>query len=178
MKKRYRLADYILMAMLAALGIAIKTIIVPLVQIITGPLFIPGGVVAGGIYMLFLVLGKAVIRKPFVGTLIALIQAALVILSGSFGAHGAASLVTYALPGIAVDLVFLLFGRGSNIKPACFLAGMAANMAGSFAVNLAIFNLSFIPLMLALTAAALSGGLGGLIAATLADQIARLEIWR
>ncbi|HHU07893.1 MAG TPA: ECF transporter S component [Clostridiaceae bacterium] len=178
MKRRYRLVDYILMAMLAALGIAVKTIIVPLVQIVTGPLFIPGGVMAGGIYMLFLVLGKAIIRKPFVGSIISLIQAALVILSGSFGAHGAASLLTYALPGLAVDLVFFLIGRGNNLKPACFIAGMAANMAGSFAVNLAIFNLSFIPLMLALTAAALSGGLGGLIAATLAVQIARLEIWR
>ena len=173
-----KLADYILMAMLAALGIAIKTIIVPLVQIITGPLFIPGGVVAGGIYMLFLVLGKAIIRKPFVATLIALIQAALVMLSGSFGAHGAASLLTYALPGLAVDLVFFLFGRGSNLKPACFLGGMAANMAGSFAVNLAIFNLSLIPLLLALTAAALSGGLGGLIAAALAEKIGELEIWQ
>ncbi len=178
MKIRFRLVDYILMAMLAALGIAVKTIIVPLVQIITGPLFIPGGVVAGGIYMMFLVLGKAVIQKPFVATIISLIQAALIILSGSLGAHGAASLVTYTLPGLAIDIVFILFRKTAQLKAACFLSGIAANMAGSFAVNLAIFNLSFIPLMVALTASALSGGLGGLIAASLTQQIERLEIWR
>ena len=53
-KQRYfQLSDYVVLAMLAGMGIASKVIIVPLAQAITGPLFIPGGVVAGGFYMLF-----------------------------------------------------------------------------------------------------------------------------
>ena len=35
--------DLVLIAVLAALGIATKPIIVPLAHLITGPLFIPGG---------------------------------------------------------------------------------------------------------------------------------------
>ena len=70
------------MAMIASMGIAVKVIIVPLAHIITGPLFIPGGVVAGGFYMGFLVLGAAIIQKPGTATMIALIQAAVVTITG------------------------------------------------------------------------------------------------
>ena len=51
--RHFRLADYLGFAGLAACGLAIKTGVVPLAQMITGPLLIPGGVVAGGCYMLF-----------------------------------------------------------------------------------------------------------------------------
>ena len=38
-KAYFTLADYITMAMLAALGVAVKAVITPLAQIVTGPLF-------------------------------------------------------------------------------------------------------------------------------------------
>ena len=61
MKSRhFTLVDHMVMAMLAASGIAIKVVVVPLAQMVTGPLLIPGGVVAGGFYMLFLVLASAI----------------------------------------------------------------------------------------------------------------------
>ena len=176
-KPYYKLSDYILMAMIAAMGIAVKVIIVPLAHIITGPLFIPGGVVAGGFYMAFLVLGAAITQKHGAATIIALLQAVIVTITGTLGSHGAASLFTYTLPGVAVDLVYLLMRRKGCSALCCFIGGVAANMAGSFAVNLAIFNLSFIPLMLALSAAALSGGLGGLIAYAVAINIRKLGVF-
>lgn len=58
----------------------------------------------------------------------------------------------------------------------CFVAGLVANVAGTFAVNVAIFNLSFVPLMLSLLVAALSGGLGGLVASSIARSLERLGI--
>ncbi len=179
MKKRrpyFSLSDYCVMAMVAAMGIAIKAIIVPLAQIITGPLFIPGGVVAGGFYMAFLVLGESTTRKLGTATLIALIQAAVVTITGALGSHGAASLLTYTMPGIAIDLVYLLIRRRADTAISCFIGGVIANMAGSFSVNLAIFNLSFIPLMLSLCAAALSGGLGGLVAHAIGSNVRKLGI--
>lgn len=48
---RFPISDLVIIAILSALGIATKPIIVPLVHIITGPLYIPGGAVAGGFYM-------------------------------------------------------------------------------------------------------------------------------
>ena len=76
-KPYFKLNDYIIMAMMAAMGIAIKVIIVPLSHIITGPLFIPGGVVAGGFYMSFLVLGEGITKKRGSATIIAFIQAVI-----------------------------------------------------------------------------------------------------
>ena len=90
--------------LIACLGIAAKPIIVPLVRIITGPLYIPGGVIAGGFYMMWLVLGAGLIRKFGAGTLIAAVQAVMVMALGIHGTHGLMSLSTYLLPGIAVDL--------------------------------------------------------------------------
>lgn len=175
-KSYFKLSDYILIAMMAGMGIAIKPIIVPLAQIITGPLFIPGGVVAGGFYMIFLVLASAITNKYGAATLVALVQAAIVLVSGILGSHGAVSLITYTLPGLGVDLFFLITRHKADNAPICFFAGIIANMVGSYAVNLAIFNLSFVPLMLSLCAAALSGGLGGLIAHTVAKYLRRLGI--
>ena len=176
--KWFTLTDYILIAMMASMGIAIKVVIVPLAHIITGPMYIPGGVVAGGFYMMFLVLGTAITQKLGTATLIALVQAVLVTVTGTLGSHGAASLFTYTLPGLCVDILFLVMRHRGCCAICCFLGGVIANLAGSFAVNLAIFNLSMVPLLLSLSAAALSGGLGGLVAYTVAKQIRKLGILR
>lgn len=174
--KYFTLFEYIVMAMVAAMGIAVKAIVVPLAQVITGPLFIPAGVVGGGFYMAFLVLGAGIVAKPGSASMIALIQAAVVTITGTIGSHGAASLLTYTAPGLAVDLVYLIIRHRACCAPCCFVGGMVANMVGSFAVNLAIFSLSFTPLMLSLTAAALSGGLGGLVAFVVIKNIKKLGI--
>ncbi|NMB00588.1 MAG: ECF transporter S component [Firmicutes bacterium] len=173
---RFLLSDYMIMAMLAAIGIAIKAIIVPLAQIVTGALFIPGGVLAGGFYMMFLVLGNAIVGKRGAAFMISLIQAVLVTITGTLGSHGAASLFTYTLAGVAVELCLLLIRHHGCCALCCFLAGMVANLAGSFAVNIAIFKLPFVPLMLSLCVAALSGGLGGLVANLVARNIEELGL--
>ena len=53
---------------------------------------------------------------------------------------------------------------------------MIANMAGTFGVNLAIFNLSLVPLLLSIAAAALSGGLGGLLASSIVKGLEKLDL--
>ena len=179
MKKRYFcLSDYLIMAMLASIGIASKAIVVPLAQIITGAFFIPGGVLAGGFYMMFPVLATAIVGKRGAAFMVSLIQAVLVTITGTLGSHGAASLFTYTLAGVAVELWFLVIRHHGCCALCCFVAGMVANLAGSFAVNVAIFNLPFVPLMLSLSLAALSGGLGGLVANLLAHRIEQVGIVR
>jgi len=177
-KKYYRLADYLLIAMTAALSIAVKTAVNPMAQLLTGPLFIPGGVAAGGFYMLFIVLVPAVTGKRGAALLTALVQAVLVIILGTPGSHGAASLLTYTLPGLAAEVVWLLSGARAGGPVCCFAAGICANLAGSYAVNLLLFRLPIVPLLLCLSVAALSGGLGGWAAYALAGRIRRLGIWR
>lgn len=172
---RFSIYDLIVIAMVSALGIAIKPIIVPLAHIISGPLFIPSGAVAGGFYMLWPVLGFGLTGQRGTMTLIGLVQAILVMATGISGSHGAISLLTYTMPGIVADLGLFLIGHRICCLPCAFLAGMLCNLAGTATVNLVYFRLPAIPLFLSLSSAALSGGLGGLIAFKILQQIWKFQ---
>lgn len=172
---RFSLFDLIIIAMMAALGIAIKPVVVPLAHIITGPLFIPSGAVAGGFYMMWLVLGLGLTGKRGTATLIALVQALVVTGTGMVGSHGAMSLLTYTVPGIMADLGLLLINHRACCHPCSFLAGMLANMGGTVMVNFVYFRLPLIPLVLALSTAALSGGLGGILAFQIRQQLLKFQ---
>ena len=174
----YSTFDLVLIAVIASLGIAVKPVVSPLVRIITGPLMIPGGVLAGGIYMMFLVLAGGLTSGKLSATLAAAVQVVLVIITG-IGSQGIFSLVTYLTPGLAVDIVLLLFSLGNRPKAgitACFFACMCANLTGSFLVGAALFSIPLVPLLLSLCVAALSGGLGGIMAYALLHKIKELDI--
>ena len=79
------------------------------------------------------------------------------------------------MPGILADLGLLLIGHRVCCLPCAFLAGMLCNIAGTIMVNLIYFRLPVIPLVLSLSAAALSGGLGGLIAFKIVQQIRKFQ---
>jgi len=176
-KHYYAMSDYILIAMTVALSIAVKTVVNPLAQVVTSPLFIPGGVAAGGFYMLFVIIPPAVTGKRGAALLTALLQGVLVTMLGVPGSHGIASLFTYSMPGLAVEAVWLLSGKRAGGPVCCFISGIMANAAGSYAVNLLLFHLPPIPLLLSLCVAALAGGLGGWAAYGLSVRLRRLRIW-
>lgn len=166
----------VIIAIMASLATATKPIIVPLVHIITGPLYIPGGAFAGGFYMMWMVLGTVLVRKNGTATLIATVQAMMVVSLGLFGTHGIVSFITYITPGIAIDLVLLIFKRMRNSVTPYFIGGIAANITGTFMVNLVFFRLPFVPLVLSLSSAALSGGLGGILAWSVGKQVDKFGI--
>lgn len=166
-----------IIGLMAALGIATKPLIVPLAHMITGPLFIPGGSLAGGFYMFWLVLAAGLVQKRGSATLTALVQALIVLLTGSFGSHGIISLLTYALPGLMMDLVFFSLRRKWTTMTDFFIAGVVANLAGTLMSNLVFFRLPLIPLLLSFSLAVFSGGIGGILAAMVYNgvQHRRLE---
>jgi ABC-type thiamin/hydroxymethylpyrimidine transport system permease subunit len=172
--EKLTLFDLVTIAMMAALGIAVKVVLVPLVHIITGPFFIPGGSISGGIYMLFIVLGALLVKKTGAAFLVCLIQAILVTVTGTMGSHGIMSMLTYLMPGIGVEMLYFIIGKYKYTKGGCFSAGVVANVLGSFGVNFVFFRLPLIPLLLTLSLSALSGGLGGLLAYAIANQVNRL----
>jgi hypothetical protein len=176
--KRFTAFELVVIALAAAFGIAVKPIVVPLSHIITGPLMLPGGVVAGGIYMLWIVLGIALIGKTGTGTLIGFVQAIMVMVTGAYGTHGALSIVTYTLPGLAADLVLVLSCGRYHTVTAMFIAGAAANITGTIMTTVMFFRLPLIPLLLGLCTAALSGGFGGIIAFKIAEQLKRYGLFR
>lgn len=176
--KKFSVYDLLIIAMMSALGIAVKPVVVPLAHIITGPLYVPGGVVAGGFYMLWLVLGYGLVNKVGTATLIGLVQALLIMAVGFFGNQGAVSLITYVVPGLGVDVLYTLLRGGPKTPWNAFLGGVVANVSGTYLVSAILFSLPIVPLLLSLCAASLSGGLGGLIAYRLVLELDKLDILR
>ena len=174
--KNYSVFNLIIIAVVSALGIATKPIVVPLIHIITGPLFIPGGALAGGFYMFWIVLGTGIVKKTGTGTLIGIVQGILVIATGTMGTHGIMSIISYTLPGIAVDIIFL-FSKNKRYNSLHYVFGcMAANVTGTLISNILFFRLPFITLVLIMAIAALSGIVGGLIAYSISKSLEKLDI--
>lgn len=159
----YKVYDLIIIAMLGALGMAFKTIAGILVRMITGPMGIPGGALAGGLYMLWMPLGLAITGKKGTAFLISLVQVVVLLISGAPGSHGIWTFATYLPPAIAVEAVFLIKGKEHNILHFIF-AVILANIIGTFGSNLVFFRISALPLIFTLVAAAFSGALGGVVA--------------
>ena len=174
--EKFSLFNLITIALMAALGVAVKSVIVPLAHIITGPLYIPGGVVAGGIYMMFLVLAVAITGIRGAAGLCGLCQGVMVLVIGVAGSHGVLSILTYTLTGIATDLIMVIIRHKGCCVLCCFLGGMAANVTGTLLVNMAFFSLPLVPLVLSLAAGALSGGFGGVLAWLIVSRLRKYKV--
>ena len=172
----FSIYQLMIIALLAAMGVAVKTVITPLAHLLTGPLYIPGGVAAGGIYMLFLVLAVSLTGKRGAALFCGFCQGIMVLIIGAGGSHGALSLVSYTLTGLSADLVMLILRHKGCCLLCCFFGGIAANLTGTLIVNAAFFEMPAIPLALSLAAAALSGGFGGALAWALTKQLKKLRV--
>jgi hypothetical protein len=160
---RFSIRSLILIAAMASLGLAVKPIVVPLVHLISTPLMIPGGALAGGFYMMWLVMATGLTRQRGSATLTGLVQAILVLITGVPGSHGVLSMLTYTLPGLIIDLFLLLIRRQIDHRFIAFMACLLANLTGTALTNIIFFSLPAVPLALSLLVAAFSGGLGGLL---------------
>jgi len=172
----FSLFQLMIIALLAAAGIAVKSVVTPLVHMLTGPLYIPGGVVAGGLYMLFLVLAISLTGKRGSAFFCGFCQGLMVLIIGAGGSHGALSVLSYSLTGLSVELIMLILRHRGCCLLCCFFGGMAANLTGTLVVNAAFFGMPAIPLALSLAAAALSGGFGGVLAWVFTKQLRKLKV--
>lgn len=176
--RKFTTYDLVVMAVMAALGIAVKPVVVPLVHIISGPLMIPSGAFAGGLYMMWLVTGCGITRKPWTAVIISIVQALLVMLTGIVGSHGIMSLFTYVTPGLAADRFFLASGHRACCRGCCITACAIANLTGTACVNIVFFRAPGAYLVLILAIAAISGGIGGAISWGLLTALAKYKIVR
>lgn len=138
--RRFSLYKLVVMAVMAATGIAIKPIVVPIAHLVAGPLMIPSGALAGGLYMMWLVVGYGLVKRPGTAFIISLVQAILVMCTGITGSHGIMSLFTYLAPGVAMEIVLLITRHRCCCLGCCAIAGAVANMAGTASVNVVFFR--------------------------------------
>jgi energy-coupling factor transport system substrate-specific component len=155
--------DLVTMALFASLGLATKNFIHPLVAALTGPLYVPTGAVAGGIYMMWPVMAYGFVRKTGAATITALIQAFISLLL-PFGNFGILGFLIYLAPGLAIDGFFLLSKHAACCGACCLGASVAANTIGTILVGLLVLALPAFALLFLGLIAAISGGIGGVLA--------------
>ena len=151
--------DIVLIALFASLGIATKSIVQPMVAVFTGPLYIPTGAVAGGLYMMWPVMAYGFTRKLGTATIISLTQAffALLIPIGNF------TFVIYLAPGLAIDGFFLLSRHKACCAACCIGAAAIANVVGTISVSALLLALPEFALLFFALIAAISGCVGGFV---------------
>lgn len=147
---------------MSALGLAIKPVVTPIVHLVSAPLLIPGGSLAGGLYMLWMVLLLAIVKKTGVALLMGITQAFVMVGLGYFGSHGAVSLISYTLPALVMELLWLMFHDPQKPATHCLL-NAGANITGALIVTLLVMRLPLLPALLSLIAAAISGIIGGIL---------------
>lgn len=172
--RRFSTHDLLLISLFSALGLAVKPIVTPLVHLISMPLAIPGGSLAGGFYMMWLAMAAALIPKFGSAFLVGIVQALAIIVLGLTGSHGIVSLISYSIPGLLVDICALLVRKRTSLFAQILLV-MVANMTGTLIVIVLIMRLSMIPAIMALTTSAFSGLIGGMLSYWL---IGKLIIFR
>ncbi len=166
MLKKFSTIDAVIITLMAACGLALKPIVGPLFKLIGTALFIPGGSMAGAVYMIWPMLALLIVKQTGTATLVGFIQGIIVLITGIFGSHGVLSLVTYTLPGLTIDLVYLLVHRIQNRWLMSLPAAMG-NVSGSLIVAIVFMHLPIIPLIISLIPAFLFGGFGGYLSQVL-----------
>ncbi len=169
---RFSTFDLVIIALLSAGGVASKPFVRFLAQSVIGTL-LPAGTVAGVIYMLWIVLACAIVGKRGTAILVGIVQSILVVVFDMMGNRGLANLLVYVIPGVTLEVVLLLFPRYVSSLLSGFTAGMAANATGSLIVGALFLRLPVVPLLVSVTGAAFSGGLGGIVAVKLKDILVR-----
>ena len=173
--KKFSSQDLLYIVIFSALGLAIKPIVTPLVHLVSAPLMIPGGSLAGGLYMMWLSLTIAVVNKTGAGFLVGLVQAIVMLSLGFFGNHGAVSLISYTLPGIAAEIVAKFFKDNKTVYAQTWICS-SANITGSIVVTILVMRLALIPFLISMVAAAISGIIGGILSHKLFQKLRNYHI--
>ncbi len=111
----------------------------------------------------------------FAGSLFGFLQALIVMLMGMMGNQGAFSLISYFVPGVLADVVYILLGQKDNVATQVIVCALA-NVCGAVLVAIGIF--SHPPLLVLAVAgiALLSGIGGGLMSYWLHKQLIKLGV--
>lgn len=160
MLKKLNTLDAVFITLMAACGLAVKPIVGPFFKLIGTALFVPSGSMAGAIYMIWPMLALFVVRRFGTATMVGLIQGIVVMVTGIYGSHGVLTLLTYSVPGIAIDLVYFLIRRSKKRWLMALPAAMG-NLSGTLLVGIIIMHLPKIPLIIALAPSFVFGALGG-----------------
>ncbi|MCH4886129.1 hypothetical protein EZV73_01050 [Acidaminobacter sp. JC074] len=163
--KDYSTRDYVLISMIAALSIVTKPLIKTLSFSLTSMYGLPGGIIGGIFYMMWLSLVYRVTGKRYSVILLSILQGFLAM--AILGIDITKALI-FIPSGLAADFVFMTF-RG-NKTLVNMLAGGCANIVGTICMYFLLFNAGQGVLTIGILIAGISGALSGLVTSILVTR--------
>jgi len=158
--KSFSLRDLILIALLASLSIATKPFVSWLSNSITASVHLPGGLVGGVFYMMWLSLVYRVVGKRFSVLFFCILQAFLAVtVIGTFPLRA----ITYIPPGIIAELVFYFMQKSNSQTLVNVVAGALANASGSLSTYYLFMGKDTSPLPILIGISLISGGASGIL---------------
>lgn len=155
-------------------GFVAKRVVMPFTVILTDFVRIPGGSLATGFALAFLVIGVSLVPVRGAGTLMGFVQGAMALFLGMSGYQGALALVTYTLPGLVIDLCAAVMKERDVLY--FMLTCVLSNTACALFSNVLVFHLHGLSLLLWVLMGALSGIAGGLAAGLLYRRLSGIVL--
>ena len=149
------------LSVLAVLSMVTKPYIRSAIALFMTGLAVPVGVFAGGLYMAWVVLAGGISQTRGTTALFCTLQGLLALLLGMSGGLGPFVLVSYILPGLALEVLYALVPLQPRPAWLCTLAGGIANLTGSTLNSILMFQLKGKMLAIWGIPSALSGAVGG-----------------
>ncbi len=163
--KTLNLRQIISHAFFAVLGVVCKMTLAPSLNILTDAIFIPGGSVATGISIFFVLIGTLVTPSSLSATKISFLQGILALMLGMSSFQGVFVLISYTLPGIVTDILLkILNGKHIKLEYSVPFAGAVAIVTGALITNSAFFGLDILPFSIFIMLGIISGLLSGISA--------------
>ena len=169
--KRLSLRNLLFLTLCCDLGLFSKRLIAPAANILTDFLRIPGGI-GTSFSLMFLVVAAELVPIFGCATLMSVIQSMIALSLGMVGSMGILSPIGYIVPGVVIDLIFLLSrktGLGTDLT--LTIANMLGAASASLAANLIVFHLPGVPLALYIVVALASGAVCGTFAGVLVKRL-------
>lgn len=164
--KQFDLRSLIFLALLADIGMFSKQLILPVVNVFTGILSVPGGI-ATSFSLMFLVIGACSLPQRGCAALMGVIQSVLALCLGMTGSMGALAVIGYIIPGIVIDAVIAV--KRNRWSPV--IACIAASVSACLFRNLVVYHFGGIYLLEYVLTAALSGMVCGCFAKIISDRL-------
>ena len=169
--KHHRLRNLIFLALCCDLGLFSKRLIAPAANVITDFLRIPGGI-GTSFSLMFLIVAAELVPVFGCAALMGAVQSILALSLGMVGSMGALSPIGYIVPGLVIDIIFLISRKMKlNTETGMILANMLSAMAAGFTADLIVFRLRGPALALYLSVGALSGAFCGCLGYALAKRL-------
>ena len=168
---RFSLRNLLFLTLCCDLGLFTKRLIAPAANILTDFLRIPGGI-GTSFSLMFLVVAAELVAIFGCATLMGIVQSIIALSLGMVGSMGILSPIGYIVPGIVIDLIFLLSrktGLGTDLT--LTISNMLGAAAASLTANFIVFRLPGVPLALYIVVALASGAVCGSFAGVLVKRL-------